>query len=159
MTRRRLAATAAAALALNGCNEPAAEPAQVPVPVNSAALTSAPVTGAPATGGLGDDPGASAHPSGTGVSADPAASADFVAIVRNKLPEIADDRRDEEIALIAERACAGLAAGRSADDVIAGTRSLGTLDADATDESTARELIKLAVDTVCLQQARRVDEF
>jgi hypothetical protein len=43
--------------------------------------------------------------------------------------------------------------------VIAETRTLGTADAEATDEATARELVKLAIDTVCLDQAKRVDEF
>jgi len=29
----------------------------------------------------------------------------------------------------------------------------------ATDDATARELVKLAIDTTCLDQASRVDEF
>jgi len=58
------------------------------------------------------------------------------------------------------RACAGLRARtNSAEDVQAEARSLGTLDAEATGGATARELVKLAVDTVCLDQAGRVPEF
>ena len=88
-----------------------------------------------------------------------AAAAGFVSVVRAQLPEVARDRADGDIQAIADSACADLAAGRSADDVVAATRSLGTLDAEATDQATARELIKLAIDTTCLDQAARVDEF
>jgi hypothetical protein len=42
---------------------------------------------------------------------------------------------------------------------VAETRSLGTPDAEATDQATARELVKLAIDTTCPDQDRRVDEF
>jgi hypothetical protein len=75
------------------------------------------------------------------------------------VPEAASGRTDAEIAAVAVRACRGLAAGRSADDLLAEARSLGTVDAEATDPATARELVKLAIDTVCLDQAPRVDEF
>jgi hypothetical protein len=80
-------------------------------------------------------------------------------VVRERLPEIAVDRRDEEIEEIADRACAALADAGDAGAVVASTRSLGTADAEATDRATARELIKLAIDTTCPDQDRRVDEF
>jgi hypothetical protein len=80
-------------------------------------------------------------------------------VVQARLPEVAADRRDEEIAAIAERACAGLAAGDDGDDIVAETRSLGTADAEAVDQATAREMIKLAIDTVCPAESDRVDEF
>jgi hypothetical protein len=86
-------------------------------------------------------------------------TAQFVRVVRDRVPEVAAGRSTAEIAAIAVRACAGLRAGRSAEDVQAEARSLGTLDAEATDDATARELVKLAVDTLCLDQAGRVPEF
>jgi hypothetical protein len=82
-----------------------------------------------------------------------------VAVVRARVPDVANGRTDAEIAAVARTACRNLARGTSADDVVAQAQSLGTLDAEATDQATARELVKLAIDTVCLDQARRVDEF
>jgi hypothetical protein len=79
--------------------------------------------------------------------------------VQARVPDVAVDRRDEEIGAIAQQACASLAAGKSAAALVAETRSLGTADAEATDQATARELIKLAIDTVCPDQDGRVDEF
>jgi hypothetical protein len=106
-------------------------------------------------------PAASTAPSEatTAAAEDEAGSAAFVAAVRAKLPEIAADRRDEEIGLIAEQACAGLSAGLKSDQIVAETRTLGTEDASATDQATARELIKLAIDSVCADEAKRIDEF
>ncbi|MBW6435166.1 hypothetical protein KZ829_15605 [Actinoplanes hulinensis] len=83
----------------------------------------------------------------------------FVLVVKQELPEIAKDRTDQDIQAISDTACAALAAGDPADEIVAVTRSLGTLDAEATDHATARELIKLAIDSDCLKQAPRVDEF
>jgi hypothetical protein len=82
-----------------------------------------------------------------------------VRVVRARVPDVASGRSTAEIAAIATTACRSLRAGRSADDVQAEARSLGTLDAEATDDATARELVKLAIDTTCLDQAKRVDEF
>jgi hypothetical protein len=90
---------------------------------------------------------------------DVAGTAGFVAVVRSTLPAVATDRRDEEITLIAEAACGGLAGGLTADQLVAETRSLGTEDASATDQATARELIKLAIDKVCPEEKKRVTEF
>jgi hypothetical protein len=84
---------------------------------------------------------------------------EFVKVVRARVPEVARGRSDAEIATVAVQACQSLAAGRSADRIVAEAQSLGTLDAEATDQGTARELVKLAIDTVCLDQAGRVDEF
>jgi hypothetical protein len=72
---------------------------------------------------------------------------------------VAQGRGDAQIGAIGATACAALKARRPAGDVVALTRSLGTLDAEAIDEATARELVKLAIDTVCPDQAARVDEF
>jgi hypothetical protein len=104
---------------------------------------------------------AATTPAGDGEATDDAdpGSAAFVAAVREKLPVIAADRRDEEIGAIAEQACAGLSAGLKGDQIVAETRTLGTEDASATDQATARELIKLAIDQVCRDEAKRIDEF
>ncbi|WP_146246736.1 hypothetical protein [Actinoplanes xinjiangensis] len=80
-------------------------------------------------------------------------------VVRAQLADIAAGRSDADIQAVADTACAGLAAGRSTDEIVDSTRSLGTLDAEATDHATARELIKLAIDTTCFDQRGRVDEF
>jgi hypothetical protein len=87
------------------------------------------------------------------------AGAGFVDVVRAKLPDVAVDRRDDELQAIADQACAALADGAGADAIVAETRSMGTQDAEATDQATARELVKLAIDTACPDQDRRVDEF
>lgn len=132
MRRHWFVAVFAAALALGGCS-----PEEVPSPAGSTAP---------------------AAPSSRGpVAADGAAT--FVTTVQAKVPEVALDRREEEIAAIAQQACADLAAGKDADAVVAAARSLGTADAEAADQATARELVKLAIDTVCPDQSRRVDEF
>jgi hypothetical protein len=86
-------------------------------------------------------------------------TAEFVRVVRARVPEVAAGRTTAEIAAIASRACRSLRAGREAGAVQAEARSLGTLDGEATDDATARELVKLAIDTTCLDQASRVDEF
>jgi predicted small lipoprotein YifL len=130
---------AAAVLALAGCGDEA--PTAVP-PATTAPASPTPPASAPASAGTGDAP-----------------AVEFVGVVRDRLPEIAVDRRDEEIEAIATRACASLTEGTDADTIVTETRSLGTLDAEATDDATARELVKLAIDTVCPERAARVDEF
>ena len=135
----------AAVVALAGCSASGGPDDAPPPAAGTAVSTPADETSGPSAGGTT-----------SGADADPAA---FVAAVRDRLPGIAADRRDEEIGDVARQACAGLAAGTEADRIVAGTRSLGTLDAEATDQATARELVKLAIDTVCPGQAGRVDEF
>ncbi|HET6529205.1 MAG TPA: hypothetical protein VFH03_01110 [Actinoplanes sp.] len=132
---RRLGAALAtlAALALTGCG------AGTPAPEPARPASSAPAPAASAPG----------H----------AASESFVDVVRSRLPEVAVDRRDEEIQSIADRACTALSGGADADTIVTEARALGTLDAEATDQATARELIKVAIDTTCPDQDRRVDEF
>ena len=174
MTKRWLTAVAVVlALATTGCGDDEAEPGNVPVPATSSAPAPAPgVSSSPVSAQAqppADEPAENPDVAGT---ADPGAddnasapddaargSGDFVSTVKAKLPQVAADRRDEEIALVAEQACAGLAAGLAGDQVTAETRTLGTQDAAATDEATARELVKLAIDVVCPNQAKRVDEF
>jgi predicted small lipoprotein YifL len=112
-----------------------------------------------ALGGCGEDAPAADPPASSPAPPVESASAGFVDVVRAKLPDIAVDRRDEELQAVADRACAALADGTGADAIVAETRSLGTPDAEATDQATARELVKLAIDTTCPDQDRRVDEF
>ena len=88
-----------------------------------------------------------------------AAPVTFATTVQEKVPEVAVDRRDEEIEAIADQACASLAAGKDADAVVTETRTLGTADAEAADRATARELVKLAIGTVCPDQSVRAREF
>jgi hypothetical protein len=156
--RRFWVLAAAMTLILTGCAGDA-EPARGPAPATSAASpASSPVAAAPATTTTAaPEPGrtsrrAAPHWTGGGL-------AGFVAVVRSRVPEVTLDRRDEEIEAVAQQACASLAAGKSADAIVDETRSLGTADAEATDQATARELVKLAIDTVCLDQRDRVDEF
>jgi hypothetical protein len=151
MPRRRVRVVAAVALAgaavvVAGCSDDGdatATGSAAPTVTQTVTVTASPTPSSAAT----------ASASATG---DVAA---FVAVVRAQLPEVAADRGDDEIGQLAVQACAALAEGRPADDVVAQMQSLGTLDAEATDQATARELVKLAIDTVCLDQADRVDEF
>jgi hypothetical protein len=84
---------------------------------------------------------------------------EFPRVVRDRMPEIAEGRNDTELQAIADTACDGLASKKSADAIVGVTRTLGTLDAEATDHATARELVKLAIDTTCFEERGRVDEF
>src|SRR5215212_9766035 len=136
--RRLWVPAAATMLILTGCSGDA-EPADVPPPAAGTAPAAS--------------PSASPSPAATTAAAKPtrttrrpatkptgAGLAGFVAVVRSRVPEVALDRRDEEIEAVAQQACASLAAGRSADAIVDETRSLGTADAEATDQATAREL-------------------
>ncbi|MEV4640940.1 DUF732 domain-containing protein [Actinoplanes sp. NPDC049548] len=158
---RWLAATALL-LALGGCGDDATRPETVPVP---ATTTSGTATRAMATesttagAGTATTTGRPRASRTTAAARDAAGPDGFVATVRDRLPEVALDRRDEELAAIGRQACADLAGGLDADKIVARTRSLGTADAEATDQATARELVKLAIDTICPDQDRRVDEF
>jgi hypothetical protein len=152
MARRWLVA-AVLLLALGGCgDEPAAEPATVPVPATSVAD---PVPSRPAAT-VGTTPKTAepktAAPEAAAQAAGPGA-AGFAAAVQRELPELVLDHRDEEIVALAEQTCAALAAGRSAGAVVAGVRTFGT------DRAHARQLVKLAIGTVCPDQDRRIGEF
>lgn len=109
----------------------------------------------PSTAGGGQATAAPAPPP----SEPPVPKNRFVSTVREQLPLAAEGRPDDEVAALATRACRRLAAGDDAAVILAQMQSLGTLDADAIDEASARELVKLAIDTDCLDQAARVDEF
>lgn len=156
--RRWWPVVAVAALVLAGCTDDGPESgAKTPSSVAATAAGTAKVGDAPPTTEPTTEP--TKKPTKKPTTEPAPAAGSFVDVVREKLPEIAADRRDEEIQAIADTACAELGAGKKADAIVAGTRSLGTLDAEATDQATARELIKLAIDTTCPDQSRRVDEF
>lgn len=147
MSARALVAVLIALLVLTGCN--AGDDMAGPEPTTSSAAPT------PTADESTPDEDASASATATG-SPD---TEDFVAAVREKLPDVSAGRTEAEITRVAELACQALDAGTTADQLVALVRTLGTLDAEATDEATARELVKLAIDTTCPDQAGRVDEF
>jgi hypothetical protein len=67
----------------------------------------------------------------------------FVAAVQRKLPEVALDRRDEEVEDLGRQACAALGAGRSA------TVAAGEVAEQGVAPSDARTLVGLAKDDLC----------
>ena len=67
----------------------------------------------------------------------------FVAAVQAKLPDVALDRRDEEVEELGRQACASLAARKKTATVVGELRKLGVDDADA------RKLIVVAKETAC----------
>ena len=88
----------------------------------------------------GDAP-AQAAPAGAG-SGD-AGLDRFVAAVQTQLPQIALDRRDEEVEALGVRACESLAAGHRAAAVAGGMRAEGVAAADVD------RLVALARSTAC----------
>ena len=152
MMARRWLVAAVVLVALGGCgDEPEAEPATVPVPVTSSDAPSRPAVvasrSAPARAAAPAPVTPQAVDEGRG------GTAGFVAAVQRDLPSLAVDRRDDELAALARQACAGLAAGRSADAVVTEIRAAGV------DRAGARRLIRLAIATVCPGRERRADEF
>jgi hypothetical protein len=156
MMARRWLVAAVLLLTLGGCgDEPEAEPATVPVP---ATTSEAPVPASPSV--IASRVAAAVSPARTAprttpkaVGRDRADPGAFVAVVQRTMPGLALDRRVEEIAALAQQECAALAAGRSATAVVTEVRTFGT------DRAGARQLIKLAVGTVCPEQDRRAGEF
>ncbi|MET8151475.1 DUF732 domain-containing protein [Actinoplanes sp. NPDC049668] len=162
MAQRWLVATALL-VALSGCGDDT-RPATVPAPATSSAV---PTLSAPAhaAGRTGPAPAVTSDPRPARPGPSPSRRAakpprivaletsGFVAAVQNRLPELAVDHRDEEIAEIAGQACTSLAAGEGARTIVAGTERFGT------DEETAHKLIKMAIDNVCPDQDRRLEEF
>ncbi|MEU4218364.1 DUF732 domain-containing protein [Actinoplanes sp. NPDC026623] len=167
MAHRWLVATVLL-VALSGCGDDAGTgPATVPAPATSsdAPTPAAPVVAAgrhtapAATGTPRTEPPAEprSEPRSGRRAGSPRVVAlgpsGFVAAVQDRLPDLAVDHRDDEIAEIAGEACTSLAAGEGARTVVAGTERFGT------DEATAHKLIKLAIDNVCPDQDRRIAEF
>ena len=154
MMTRRWWAAAVLLIALSGCgDEPATEPATVPVPATSPADPEP--TASRSTGPDQDDGAPDGGEQDGGEQDGPAQDGGegFAAAARRELPELLVDHRDEEILAAAQQACTGLAAGRSAGAVVAGVRTIGT------DRAGARELVRLAIPAVCPEQDRRIDEF
>ncbi|MEV6843023.1 DUF732 domain-containing protein, partial [Actinoplanes sp. NPDC051411] len=67
----------------------------------------------------------------------------FVAAVQRKLPDVALDRRDEEVEDLGEQACSALKGGRSATAAAGEVAERGVTPADA------RALVGLAKDDLC----------
>lgn len=129
---RIFATTAILLSALTGCGDtdPALAPRQV--------VTRVPPESAPPAGiaEAGPEPAPTRLGAGTGLDR-------FVAAVQAKLPDVALDRRDEEIEELGRQACAALAAGKKTASVAGELRSLGVTEADA------GKLIALAKSTAC----------
>jgi hypothetical protein len=161
MAQRWLVATALL-VAVSGCGDDAeTRPATVPAPAISSAAPTAPALAArrpspapTATSTPRSEPRSDPRPGpGPGRRAVAMDTSGFVTAVQDRLPEVAIDHRDEELAAIAGQACTSLAAGAGARAVVADTERFGT------DEAAAHELIKLAIDNVCPDQDGRVEEF
>jgi len=148
---RRWPAAAALVLALAGCADDEAAPAEIPWPATSATSSSA----IPAVRAAKH---AAAIPRATETRTTAGSGSrgldGFVADVRTQVPEVAVDRRDEELEDIAQQACPSLKAGKNAAVIV--TDVEGTAGVD---KVTAEKLIKLAIDTVCPAQHGRADEF
>ncbi|MFD0524880.1 DUF732 domain-containing protein [Paractinoplanes durhamensis] len=67
----------------------------------------------------------------------------FVAAVQKQLPEVALDRRDEEVEQLGQQACDALAAGRKA------TAVAGELSEQGVTSTDAGKLVALAGSTMC----------
>lgn len=67
----------------------------------------------------------------------------FVAVVQQKLPGVALDRRDEEVEDLGQQACAALGAGRSA------TAAAGEVADEGVTPADARKLVGLARADLC----------
>ncbi len=67
----------------------------------------------------------------------------FVAAVQRQLPQVAVDRRDEEVAALGEQTCASPAAGHDEPAVLAQLRDQGLSEPDA------RTLLTLAEESAC----------
>jgi len=75
------------------------------------------------------------------------------------LADVSNGRTDQEIAAVAELACSALRSGTTPEELVALVRSLGSADATTVDEATARELVKLAIDRLCVDQAAQIDNY
>jgi len=151
----RIGALAAVSLvmALAGCGHDSASESVVgsaaaapAVPLESASEEPAVTGGSTAveapTATVSPKPARTASPSAAAASG--SAGLDrFVAAVQRKLPDVALDRRDEEVEDLGEQACAALGHGRSATAVTDEVAAQGVTPADA------KMLVGLARDNLC----------
>jgi hypothetical protein len=131
-------------------------PAPMPAPFTVSPVASAPFDGPPETvAGTGTAPDSDAAApdgpagsSGQGSADGPVAGeAGFLEAVRGQLPEVALDRRNEEITELGEQACVSLAAGQARRAVATEMTGYGVAVADA------RRLVSLARSTLCRKPA------
>lgn len=143
----RIAAAAAVTVlfTLAGCDDarptPAAErqPAAPAVPTETASESPRPaVASSPAS-----PKPAAKSPAGVDAGSGSAGLDRFVAAVQRKLPDVALDRRDEEVEELGEQACDALGKGRGA------TAAAGEVGAQGVSPADARALVGLARDTLC----------
>jgi hypothetical protein len=145
------AAAVTVLFALAGCDHAPPPPAAAPEP----AATAVPLetgTGSPAATTVPSPSSASSHAAPKRTTK-PAADVDagsgsagldrFVAAVQQKLPDVALDRRDEEVEDLGEQACDALEGGRSA------TAAAGAVAEQGVEPADARTLVGLARTDLC----------
>jgi hypothetical protein len=159
MRRQWLAVTALLVVAagggnavLAGCAEDKVPPGDVPTTGAAPAPVLLPPSQAPASV-------AAAPAEKSTKKTEPAKAAEpdldgFVAAVRRELPDAAVDRRDDEVADLAEQECESLEQGKSHSAIVTETTELGGVG-----KTQAATMIKLAITAVCPAQEDRAAEF
>jgi hypothetical protein len=152
-----LAVTAALTLGLTACGEDrtqlsAAAEQAMPVPESTSTATP------PAPAGTSPTPrraaaakphaGRTTEPAAPTTAAKDAGSGNsgldrFVTVVQKQLPDVALDRRDEEVEELGQEACSGLAAGKTPAAVAGG------LSDDGVSAPDARKLVTIAGQSLC----------
>ena len=140
-----------ALLALAGCDHapsrPAAQPEAAATAVPPEAVTESPAPlasprpSAPISASAA--PRAAKPPAGVDAGTGSAGLDRFVAAVQQKLPDVALDRRDEEVEDLGRQACGALGDGHSA------TAAAGEVTAGGVTPADARTLVGLATQTLC----------
>ncbi|MBU2669278.1 DUF732 domain-containing protein [Actinoplanes bogorensis] len=133
------------AATLTGCSDP--DPASVGVPVRAETspplvreeTSTPPPPGAPIVTTTVPAPRSSPPPSPTATRG----YDQFVARVREKLPEVVIDRRDEEVAALGEQTCTGVRKGRP------DATTVGEIQRQGLTPAAARAVLALAKATAC----------
>ncbi|MEU4237224.1 DUF732 domain-containing protein [Actinoplanes sp. NPDC026619] len=128
-------------VALAGCSSPEEEAAPVAAAPASEPVQQATTTQSPLLTHRPEPKRPSRSPQTKKTS--PPALDGFLAAVQKQLPQVALDRRDEEVEALGEQACTAIAAGRSA------TAAAGELSEEGVPAADARKLVALAGATVC----------
>jgi hypothetical protein len=128
--------------------EPEAAATLVPGETAATAATSVPQerTGSPEPAATSSSPARVAAGETRKAAAETSPAPDlsrFVAAVRQELPEITVDRRDEEVATLGQQTCDAVAAGKKTAVVVREIRAQGV------DGPQAQRLVTLARDTAC----------
>ncbi|MBM2622633.1 DUF732 domain-containing protein [Actinoplanes sp. LDG1-06] len=129
--------------ALTGCSDP--EPGPVAAPSTAVTAVRTETTSPPPAAAPTRTTQAPAPPTPEPARTTPPAGDlnQFVALVRERLPEFVIDRRDDEVAALGEQTCAALQQGRRDAAVVAVMHDEGVTTADA------RTLLALARRAAC----------